>query len=127
VSLEDGKVDRAHCDIALGVGIRTVKGDQMGFGFTQELTAESMLAAAATAATIADGAARDSKRQFGRVKTKDYYPLQKLLTAVPLASKLPLVQGVNDKCFQPFGAGDEGQRRLSGQPERESWLSPATG
>jgi TldD protein len=99
VSLEDGKVDRAHCDIALGVGIRTVKGDQMGFGFTQELTAESMLAAAATAATIADGAARDSKRQFGRVKTKDYYPLQKLLTAVPLASKLPLVQGVNDKCF----------------------------
>jgi TldD protein len=99
VSLEDGKVDRGHCDIALGVGIRTVKGDQVGFGFTQELTAEAMLAAAATAATIADGSARDSKRRFERVKTKDFYPLRKLLTAVPLSSKLPLVQGVNDRCF----------------------------
>src|SRR5512147_1506801 len=43
VGLEDGKVNRASGDIALGVGIRTVKGDQVGYGYTQELTAESML------------------------------------------------------------------------------------
>ena len=46
VQLEDGKVDRAYGNIDLGVGIRTVKGDQTGYGFTQELTEESMMAAA---------------------------------------------------------------------------------
>jgi len=45
--LEDGKVNRAYGEIALGVGIRTVKGDQVGYGFTQELNEKSMLAAAA--------------------------------------------------------------------------------
>ena len=55
--LEDGKVNRAYGDVALGMGIRTVKGDQVGYGFTQELTEDSMLDAAATAATIASGSA----------------------------------------------------------------------
>ena len=31
VILEDGKVNQAYCDVALGVGIRTVKGDQVGY------------------------------------------------------------------------------------------------
>ena len=47
--LEDGKVNRAACDVALGVGIRTVKGDQVGYGFTQQLDEAAMRAAAATA------------------------------------------------------------------------------
>nr|HQI50083.1 twin-arginine translocation signal domain-containing protein [bacterium] len=53
--LEDGQVNRAYGEIALGVGIRTVKGDQVGYGYTQELEEKPMLAAAATAATIAAG------------------------------------------------------------------------
>ena len=100
VILEDGKVDRAYGSIDLGVGIRTVKGEQTGYGFTQELTEKSMLAAAATAATIADSAAKSSAKEFVSIETGDYYPLKKLLTDVPLSSKLPLVQGVNSKCFE---------------------------
>src|SRR4030042_5213019 len=64
VSLEDGKVDRAYGSIDLGVGIRTVKGDQTGYGFTQELTEESMLAAAATSATISDGKSATAAKKF---------------------------------------------------------------
>ena len=52
LGLEDGKVNQSYGDISLGVGIRTVKGDQIGYGFTQELTEASMLSAAATASTI---------------------------------------------------------------------------
>ena len=99
VLLEDGKVNRAYCDVALGVGIRTVKGDQVGYGFTQELTGKSMLAAAATAATIANANAKKPAGKFVQLKLNNYYPLKKLLTAVPLESKLPLVQSANDKCF----------------------------
>jgi TldD protein len=97
--LEDGKVNRAYSDVSLGAGIRTVKGDQVGYGFTQELTKESMLNAAATAATIAGGSAAKPAGKFTWLKTKNYYPLKTLLTSVPLETKLPLVQSVNDKCF----------------------------
>ncbi len=99
ITLEDGKVNRAYSDVALGVGIRTVKGDQVGYGFTQELSEKPMLAAASTAATIASGAAVKPRGQFVWLETKNYYPLKTLLTAVPLESKLPVVQAVNDRCF----------------------------
>jgi len=99
LSLEDGKVNRAYSDVSLGVGIRTVKGDQVGYGFTQEMTEESMMNAASTAATIASGKAGKSASKFTWLKMKNYYPLKKLLTSVPLESKLPLVQNANDKCF----------------------------
>jgi len=55
--LEDGKVNRAYADVELGVGIRTVKGQQVGYGFTQDLSEEAILAAASTAATRHDPAA----------------------------------------------------------------------
>jgi TldD protein len=99
VSLEDGKVDRAYGSIDLGVGIRTVKGDQTGYGFTQELTEESMMAAAATAASIASGNPAPAAKEYVRLKTKNYYPLEKLFTEVSLTSKLPLVKMVNEQCF----------------------------
>ncbi len=97
--LEDGKVNRAFSDVALGVGIRTVKGDQVGYGFTQELGEKSMMAAASTAATIASGSGKSVAAKLTPLKLADYYPLKTLFTAVPLESKLPLVQKVNDRCF----------------------------
>ena len=99
IMLEDGKVNRAFSDIALGVGIRTVKEDQVGYGFTQELTKESMLNAAGTAATIANAQAAKTTGKFTLLKTKKYYPTDFKLVSAPLESKLPLVQSINDKCF----------------------------
>jgi len=99
VILEDGKVSQAYCDVALGVGIRTVKGDQVGYGFTQELAEKSMMVAASTAATIADASPNEPAGDFVSPKIGNHYPLERLLTSVPLESKLPLVQSANDKCF----------------------------
>ncbi len=99
ISLEDGKVNRASSNIALGAGIRTVKGDQVGYGFTQELTEDSMLNAASTAATIASAEGKKPAGKFQPLKMKNYYPLKTLLTSVPLESKLPIIQSTNDKCF----------------------------
>src|SRR5512145_2941252 len=55
---EDGAVNRAFASVELGVGVRVVKGDQTGYGYTEELTPEALLAAARTAAAIADGPSR---------------------------------------------------------------------
>ncbi|MBN1517453.1 TldD/PmbA family protein [Candidatus Sumerlaeota bacterium] len=103
LNLEDGKVDRAYGGIDLGVGIRTVVGDQTGYAYTQELTEESMLAAAATAATIANGAARQSSSAYVPLKTNGLYPLETLYTDVPVSSKLPLMKRLNEQCFALSG------------------------
>lgn len=99
IMLEDGKVNRAYCDVALGVGIRTVKGDQVGYGFTQEMTEASMLNAASTAATISDANPTHPAGKFSWLKTKSYYPTNFNLVSAPLESKLPLVLSINEKCF----------------------------
>ncbi len=97
--LEDGKVNQAYGGVRLGVGIRTVKGDQTGYAMTQDLSEQAMLEAAATAATIANEATRKVAPKFVATPLANFYPLQRLYSAIPLQSKLPLVQGVNDRCF----------------------------
>jgi TldD protein len=99
LGLEDGKVNRSYGDIALGVGIRTVKGDQIGYGFTQDLTEESMLSAASTAATISDMNATAAGSSFSLLEKGNYYPLPPDFNGIPGTSKLPLLQTVNEKCF----------------------------
>ena len=97
--LEDGQVNRAFASISLGVGVRAVKGDQVGYGFTQDLSEKSMLEAAATAATISAAQPVQPAGKFVSLKLKNYYPLQSLLTSIPIEKKLPLVQKLNDRCF----------------------------
>jgi TldD protein len=99
LGLEDGKVNQSYGDISLGVGIRTVKGDQIGYGFTQELTAESMMSAAATASTLCDMKATPVVHSFNPPKTGNYYPVALDYTGIPAKSKLPVLQSINQKCF----------------------------
>jgi TldD protein len=98
--LEDGKVNQSYGDIDLGVGIRTVKDDQVGYGFTQELTEDSMLSAARTAASLVNASAIPVKEQFSTPEIGDYYPVSTFLNEFPLSSKLPVMQGINEKCFE---------------------------
>jgi len=45
-SLEDNKVNSASTNVSYGVGIRVLKGDQTGYAFSENITAEEMLKAA---------------------------------------------------------------------------------
>ncbi len=99
LGLEDGKVNRSYGDISLGVGIRTVKGDQIGYGYTQELTEESMMSAAATASTLCDMTATPVGSSFTKLKPGNYYPVAADFDGIPAKSKLSLLQQVNEKCF----------------------------
>src|SRR6185436_4630976 len=60
MSLEDGLVNRASSNVGLGVGVRVIKGDQTGYGFTEDITAEGLRRAALTAAAIAEGPAKNA-------------------------------------------------------------------
>jgi TldD protein len=97
--VEDGKVNQAYGNVDLGVGIRTVAGDQVGYAFTQDLSEPALTQAAGTAASIAAQAAGAAAKVFVPTPLASYYPFKRHFSDEPLQSKLPLVQGVNDRCF----------------------------
>lgn len=98
LGLEDGKVTQSSGNISLGMGVRTVKGDQTGYGFTQDLTEESMMSAATTASTICALNA-STPSPFSKLPAGNYYPLEPDFNGIPAKSKLPLLQSLNQKCF----------------------------
>jgi TldD protein len=77
LGLQDGAVNRSSAQVALGVGVRAVKGDQQGYGFTEDLSLPAILECARTAAAIADGPARPGPQRF-RVagSLPDRYPVK---------------------------------------------------
>ena len=96
LSFEEDIVKSARRGIVQGVGIRAVKGDQIGFAFTEDLSLASMLQAAAAAATIAsDNVAKTRIVGMNDVKPKDLYPITELATATDLTKKLNFVKEAN--------------------------------
>ncbi len=98
--LEDGSVNRAFKGTELGVGVRVVKGDQTGYAFTEDLSLESVRAAARTAASIAEGAARDIPARLHMTQgLPSRYATSRRWDDVRPEEKLPLLTGLNDRTF----------------------------
>jgi TldD protein len=100
LGLEDGAVNRAYASVELGVGVRVVKGDQTGYGYTEDLSLPALLECARTAAAIADGPAREGPVSFHvRADLPDRYPLVRPWDEVRPGEKLPLVAALNERAF----------------------------
>ncbi len=99
LGLEDGAVNRAYASVALGVGVRVVKGDQTGYAYTEELTHEAVAQAAATAAVVADGPARDGPQAFAVQRLPNRYPVREPWSGVALERKMPILSRINALAF----------------------------
>jgi len=99
VVLEDGQVNRAYTSVGLGCGVRVLSGDQTGFAFTEELTAESLLAAAGTAAAVASGPAAPPMESVHRISPEVYYTADVPFSEVGLDRKIPLLERLNERAF----------------------------
>lgn len=100
LGLEDGVVNRAYANMALGVGVRVIKGDQTGYGYTEELTLEALRQTARTAAAIADGPAKAGPRGFKVQPARPTrYPVARRWEEVRPAEKLPFLTGLNERVF----------------------------
>jgi TldD protein len=96
LSFEEDIVKSARRGIVQGVGIRAVKGDQIGFAFTEDLSLEKMLAAANAAAAIAsDNTARTRVTGISQVKPKNLYPITEMATTADLNKKLSFIKEAN--------------------------------
>lgn len=96
LSFEEDIVKSARRGIVQGVGIRAVKGDQIGFAFTEDLSIESMLDAANAAAVIAsDNVAKTRVVGVSDLKPKNLYPISELATSAELNKKLTFIKEAN--------------------------------
>lgn len=104
MGLEDGAVNRAFASVDLGVGVRVVKGEQTGYGYTEDLTLEAVKTAASTAAIIANGPARSVSASFRADPTPfDAFPKRYELTRswaeVMPEQKLPILTKLNQRAL----------------------------
>ena len=86
--------------MSLGVGIRVIQGDQTGYAYTEDLSLKSVMAAAGTAAVVADGVARLGPKQLKPQKRPDRYTITRNWSDIGIASKMPILQRVNERAFQ---------------------------
>jgi TldD protein len=100
VGLSDRAVNRAHTSIDLGVGVRVVIGDQVGYAYTETLELASMLRAARIASEIARGGQATSPLGLLPVRAADYYPLQKPWSDVHLSDRIPYVRRWEELAFE---------------------------
>ena len=101
---EEDQVKRARRGIVSGVGIRAVRGDQIGYALSEDLTMESMLQAARAASAIAnDATARAKVVGVSDRSLKNLYPVADLATTADLTKKLSLIREANDtaKAYSP--------------------------
>jgi len=93
ITWEDQRVKSASRNVAQGVGIRVVKGDAIGYAYTESLDLEQMRKAAETAARIgsSDSGARpvDATPQMAGVQ---YYASDEPLSAVAAQEKVALLE-----------------------------------
>lgn len=97
ISMEDNLVNRAYEDIIYGAGIRVVIGDQTGYCYTEELTKEALLKAAATASLIAKANKKIKPIKLETRPAKSYYKAELKLEDTTVDKRVSLLKLLNEK------------------------------
>lgn len=105
---QDGLVSRARSSVDRGVGLRCVVGDRTGYAFSEELTPETLRAAAQTAAAIANGSGVEAPQEMRLITGPNYYTAEVPWAEVGIDRKVPLVRRVAELAR----AGDERVNRV---------------
>ncbi|PRQ04408.1 protease TldD [Enhygromyxa salina] len=75
ISMEDGRVRSVGGSVDMGVGIRVVEGQGVGYAYAESLEPSAMFEAAQTASQIAQAGAEVGPIKVRRRRTKDTYPV----------------------------------------------------
>ncbi len=100
VALSDRKVNRVHTAVDLGVGVRVVVGDQVGYAYTEDLSAAAVNKAAATAAQIARASGKGVPEQVrSAIGHPNFYPVSRSWADVPIGNRVPLIRAWEKAAF----------------------------
>lgn len=100
VALSDGKVNRASTHVDLGVGVRVVVGDQVGYAYTEDLSERAMIEAARVAAEIANGTRTTAPVALTERRLADRYPATQPWEGVDMETRVRMVRDWEQRAFQ---------------------------
>lgn len=103
LELEDGAISQGQMIVDLGAGIRVIKGEAIGFAYSEDLSENSLLDAADTARAIASGPARPAPKSFGAVKVESRYPVEVPWDEVGIPDRLPVLSRADEKTRKENG------------------------
>jgi TldD protein len=91
VTLDEGKIKSAQSGAVTGVGVRAIRGAQVGYAHSDDLDEPALLRCAQTAALIADGNRDPGPVNLSRTALPTYYNVQKPLMDVAIDRKIELL------------------------------------
>lgn len=91
LSLEEHKIRGASYGVSLGVGIRVLKGEEVGYAFCDDLDLASLREAAGVAAAIARGGGCRTPKRVGRKEIPSRYPVKEAIESVDPKRKIRLL------------------------------------
>jgi TldD protein len=91
-SFDEGILKSAGRAVAMGLGVRVMKGDATGYAYVEDLAFEAMARAARTAANIAAGAQGQVAPQFVAPRSVQRYGVEQLSLDVPGPEKRALLE-----------------------------------
>ncbi len=129
VGMEDGRVNKAYSGVALGVGVRAIDGEKVGYAFTQSLEPAEILSAAASAAELATAGASQPGAKGQEIAPPHFKPAMKLYPITELWSELGM--GPRLKLVEQVGgimakADPRVERTLVQMHDGVSWVMIAT-
>ena len=93
INMEEGIIKETAENVSVGVGIRVLTGEKTGYGYTNDLSFESMKNTALTAAAIANQPGKKGVANLTVTKSnQQVYDLRKSLSEVNFQDKLLLVK-----------------------------------
>ena len=99
VSLSDHKVNQVNTSVDLGMGVRVVVGDQVGYAYSEDLRAESLISAARAAAEIASGTPGRTAAMPKAGSLPDRYPVAQSWSGVGIDQRVELVRAWEQRAF----------------------------
>ena len=100
VSLTDGKVNQASTHVSLGMGVRVRMGDQVGYAYSEDLSATALETAARTAAGIANSATQRHVATPVAIDLPNHYPVSMPWTDVGIQHRVELVRKWEKAAFE---------------------------
>jgi len=91
ISLDEDKISSATRGLDLGVGFRVIQGEKTGYAFSAELDPARLKEAAATAALIASGDARQKTRELAGISLPSYYLVKVSPDTIAVKAKAELL------------------------------------
>jgi len=92
LGIDESLVKTASQGVSLGCGVRVLSGERTGYAYTDDLSSDSLLKAARTAALIASGPAKELMQGFRHTEGESLYPITGATADAEIAAKLELIQ-----------------------------------